>query len=590
MGMAATQARFLAITSRKTNCEFQSMEIAQQKLSITRDIQRASEEYQSSLNKTKLIWDPDGSGSNTFDLSYDMMMKPSAANNYTPYLTTTKDGRIVLDSKMASAARQAGIPEQGIMDKVITGANGQPTTVYRELYDKFLNQMVKNGGMSESSAVSCRTIGLIDKVGIGAPLLDKTTASEMGINDLIAYMDATIAAGKYGTTAQRELADALTFEFGTFDGTNKIEFDTSIKDKGDANQNYFIKNNVRTSNTDFDLTDLLTGDVTFAMTGNKNSTKWWKKVLAGVTAAVTGGIGFFTFGGLKQWMGITNNGYPQGVTDQDKALFEFIDQMVTGFSKLLDVDNADPMQTQAFEYAIQETIALLSQVTELGSRNHSTDAFDDAVREANNHNGWVSKDAAKDKNYGTKAISLSNLAESFMTFFAQGMNGYDDQYNIKASSKKSNYVTDDPYYMWKVKNPDANTAQDMYVAEFYSSMFNNICQNGWVEDDQIDDNEYLSNNLKNANYFISSLSNDNYYYQDRYNDNGYVMEVTDNDAITQAELEYTNKKSKLNYKEEQLEVSMKRLDLEISSLTTEYDTVKNLISKNVEKTFTMFNS
>ena len=73
-------------------------------------------------------------------------------------------------------------------------------------------------------------------------------------------------------------------------------------------------------------------------------------------------------------------------------------------------------------------------------------------------------------------------------------------------------------------------------------------------------------------------------------DNSYVVEVTDEDAITQAELAYTQKKSKLNYKEERLELDMKQLDLEISSLTTEYDTVKNLINNNVEKTFTMFNS
>ena len=39
-----------------------------------------------------------------------------------------------------------------------------------------------------------------------------------------------------------------------------------------------------------------------------------------------------------------------------------------------------------------------------------------------------------------------------------------------------------------------------------------------------------------------------------------------------------------------LELDMKNLDLEISSLTTEYDTVKSLISKNVEKTFTLFQS
>ncbi len=32
----------------------------------------------------------------------------------------------------------------------------------------------------------------------------------------------------------------------------------------------------------------------------------------------------------------------------------------------------------------------------------------------------------------------------------------------------------------------------------------------------------------------------------------------------------------------------KKLDAEISSLSTEYDTVKQLISKSIEKTFQMF--
>lgn len=73
------------------------------------------------------------------------------------------------------------------------------------------------------------------------------------------------------------------------------------------------------------------------------------------------------------------------------------------------------------------------------------------------------KNANKDKNYGTQAISLSNLTESFMTLYAQGINGYDDTYYINKPSKKSNYVTDDPYYMWTVKNPNANTAMDMYI-------------------------------------------------------------------------------------------------------------------------------
>ena len=66
MGLAASQARFLAITARKMNCEFQSMQIAQEKLSVTRDLQKAAQDYQNSLTQTKLIWDVDD---DQYDLS-----------------------------------------------------------------------------------------------------------------------------------------------------------------------------------------------------------------------------------------------------------------------------------------------------------------------------------------------------------------------------------------------------------------------------------------------------------------------------------------------------------------------------------------
>ena len=72
MGLAASQARFLAITSRKMNCEFQSMQIAQEKLSVTRDLQKASQEYQNSLSATKLVWDTEDN--TVYDLPYVVMI------------------------------------------------------------------------------------------------------------------------------------------------------------------------------------------------------------------------------------------------------------------------------------------------------------------------------------------------------------------------------------------------------------------------------------------------------------------------------------------------------------------------------------
>ena len=116
MGLAASQARFLAITSRKMNCEFQSMQIAQQKLSVTRDLQKASEDYQSALNATRLIWDTtDDLG--IYDLSYDIMMAPTVLNEFDPYFVTDLNGKIVLTEAMFTAARNAGIIDKNVADK-----------------------------------------------------------------------------------------------------------------------------------------------------------------------------------------------------------------------------------------------------------------------------------------------------------------------------------------------------------------------------------------------------------------------------------------------------------------------------------------
>lgn len=579
MGLAASQARFLAITSRKNSCEFQSMQIAQQKLSCTRELEAATQEYQEALNKTNLVWDPDGSGETPFNLSYNLLMYPSEVNDYVPWMISRRDGRIALNPDMAQAAKMAGIPE---------GGTNLPTA---EMYDAFLTAMVACGGMSETSARSCRDIGWQKTLGVGGALMDKTKTTEMTLTNLINYID--LATGPYAT--DQVLSDALTFDIPQYDSTKaeggkNPNFQESLK----ATSSYLSINGTKVSNNsgsvDLTLADLLNEDVTIAFTTEKNSS-WWKKALAAVVNVIT--IDGALLGGhknVKEIFGISEDGkYPADMNPEEQIVVEYVSQMIEGFQSLLDIEN-DAIATQAFNYAIQETFSLLSDTKDLGKRSHSTDAYNDAISESNNYNGWVKKGASKSKNFGTNALSLSGLAESFLTFYAQGLNSFDDTYYIRQDADKSSYVTDDYGYYYKIKNPNSNglTTEQIYQSEFYSALFNNLCQNGWYENLYINDEEYLSNALKNGQLFITSMNQDGYYYQDRYNAGEYIMEVTDEDAVTQAELEFANKKSKITYKEERLELDMKQLDLEISSLTTEYDTVKSLISKNVEKTFTMF--
>lgn len=583
MGLAASQARFLAITARKNSCEFQSMQIAQQKLSLTRELEAATQDYQEALNTTKLVWDADGSGSYIYDLSYNLLMYPSEINDYVPWMISRRDGKIALNSDMAMAAKLAGIPE---------GGTNNPT---KEMYEAFLTAMVACGGMSETSARSCRAIGWQETVGVGGALIDKTNAYEMTITNMINYIDLACGKINTGTDTERELAELLTFTIPKYDSSKETSKDNMLfKDGLDQSSAYITINGNRVSNENGDITftlaDLLNENVTIAFTNEKSSKSFFKRLASTVSDLL--GKGSTVCGGKAGIEDLLGTGkYPEGATEEDKFIIDLADQMIQGFMAILDVGD-DPEDIQAFNYAIQETLALLGETKDLGSRNHSNDAFNDCITESSNYNGWVSKGAAKNKNYGSKALSLSSLAESFLTFYAQGKEGYNDSYYIRQDGNKSSYVTDDYGYYYKIKNPNDNglTTQQIYESEFYSALFNNLCQNGWYENIYIDDKEYLDNALKNGQLFITSINQDGYYYQDKYNAGEYIIEANDEDAITQAELAYTQKKSKINYKEEQLELDMKNLDLEISSLTTEYDTVKSLISKNVEKTFTLFQS
>ena len=207
------------------------------------------------------------------------------------------------------------------------------------------------------------------------------------------------------------------------------------------------------------------------------------------------------------------------------------------------------------------------------------------LNEANNTNGGVFNMRRG------MSVSLSNMAEMFLTNYAVALEGYDSNYYITQNAAESNFVTNDYNYMYVLNNPDSvYEEKELMIADYINVLYNNICTYGWTTDSNVTDNDYLQNSLKNGRYFVSSLNSNNYYYQDHYTKNGCIGEVTDEDAITQAEAEYTAAKSKLNYREETLDLELKNLDLEISALTTEYDTVKSMISKNVEKIFTMFNS
>lgn len=253
---------------------------------------------------------------------------------------------------------------------------------------------------------------------------------------------------------------------------------------------------------------------------------------------------------------------------------------VTGVGLNVDEESANAL---SFAYKMVTKTFLRNNTANTGSNANATSMIDNAA--FNN--------AEEYNRIGTNgthfAVSLSNMLSAFLTYYDNGLMGADSNYVVGATVETSSYVTEDANYVYLGNLNEETYEMKEKVADFYDILYNNIIENGWREDVAIDDSEYLEQCIKNGTYSMTSLNMlDGYYYQTRYNETGYFVEVSDTDAIARAEAEFNAKKAELTYKEDKIDLKTKQLDAEISSLSTEYETVKSLISRNVEKTFTMF--
>ena len=145
MGMSASQVRLLQLTSRKNDIGCELSQLSNQKMALTRDMQKVSKEYNEALNTKVLKWTNNG-GVDYVDLSYNGMMKPSNMNKYKPYLLTDTSGLVVVDDEYKKYAEMIS-PDGGPGDwsgntrlKILEELTGIPQgTIAR--YDQYCGQV-----------------------------------------------------------------------------------------------------------------------------------------------------------------------------------------------------------------------------------------------------------------------------------------------------------------------------------------------------------------------------------------------------------------------------------------------------------------
>lgn len=619
MGLATSQARFLCITARKADCEYKSTELAQQKLEITNQLSDISANYANAMNSTKLVWKND-LVENDYGLTYNLLMTPSAANDYNPYMVTTSSGAIVLNSEYAAAAKAAGISKAG----GISSADGR---------DKFIAALVPGGIVTQDTANSIMTtdyvatkmddgtlkldkantsattgnVGWNSGAGMGSTPLDKNSVDGLDISalitsdligkqlvdwaQLITTSSEQITSAKYDSTIKdydvqiKKAATALQYaEANTDDYTVKAAALNALKDaKAD-----FIKNAKKNGIVDVDRKS-------FQMDNNSVHDTGFTVVSNGTITYDEDTIKKMTIGDLlsSNIVLMTQNQSADKMSKYATELMESI-ASIFGYRNSGHGLNMDSKSNEALEFAMTMVkninLKASNAITQGTSVDDKAMTNNSAYVNANDYNriGTSGKYVFPTGPVSYQAVSVSNLLSSFLTYYDNYMNGNSSAYVVGKRVDTSAFVTDDRNYRYFAEAEGTATSQKEKLADFYDQLYNNLCEKGWREDASVQDNEYLENALKTGRYAMSSLHEDGYFYQTRYNETGYIVEETDSDAIARAEAEFTQKKAELTYKEDAIDMKSKKLDAEISSLSTEYDTVKQLISKSIEKTFQMF--
>ena len=280
------------------------------------------------------------------------------------------------------------------------------------------------------------------------------------------------------------------------------------------------------------------------------------------------------------------------IRDAAKALLESVAKAF-GYGQIGVGINTDETTNSALTQALMMTEKIflnINNAVTIGDENKfkNKDLYADSTYENAMNYNRIGSNEDKDR----AAVNLSNMLSAFLTYYDNLLRGADSQYvvgkgNDKSNNSKTYFVTDDKNYTY-VSVPEEKIEYNERMSNFYDELYNNLCAHGYRRDDMVQDDEYLQSAIKDGRYSLMSLNLDGYYYQTKYADTGYLVEEKDKDAITKAEADFAQKKAQITHKEGVLDMRTKNLDAEIAALNAEMNSVQNIITKAIEKTFQMF--
>ena len=145
-----------------------------------------------------------------------------------------------------------------------------------------------------------------------------------------------------------------------------------------------------------------------------------------------------------------------------------------------------------------------------------------------------------------------------------------------------------PKYTWIDKNnPDENAEKK---AAWYTNLFNRINEGGYqaLETGLAHSAEWIKFALESGLVSMEHVDVKKQWISTMYSNCSNITESQVDVDITVAEAEYNKTMNEIEAKDKRYDIELKNIDTEHQSLQTEYETIKSVIDKNVERNFKMF--
>lgn len=490
MGMAASQGRFLQLTGRKHDIGCMLTRLSNDKVSLSREMQKISSNYQEALNTKTLKWS-NNAGVSYVDLSYANMMRPSEMNQNVPYMISDNAGRIVLDSQYAK-------------------------------YAEMISPDGKAGGDWESN----RSQILAELTGVDASTIEKATEYDIDMYNAQASLDNLEAPSR------RKFEKHSTQDLLANVKTSGLSFSPSANNWKEAY--------------------------------NKNSTA---SIGSGSAAA--------------------------------SKLDAVLDNILSSLSKFFDVEEYGSKFEEAINLMKEDYKPILENNSELKS-------------------GAITGSSS-----GYKINTKEFILELWGKYIGKGGEAYTSAYSGVSEASIIWYdTTSDAYKTWTAEQKEYENQTELYkndyndasnakgllmtaeqerLVKFYDELFSTIAENGWVENSQVSDTEYLNGMLQNNIYSITTVERDfdfnekkqEFSWENTYSTNiasnfSKVYTVNDSDAQNDALVEYEYQKSIINAKETRIDTRMKDLETEQSAIQQMLQGLETVRNDNIERNFSIF--